>query len=547
MFDIMNQNLPSNMQHSFANVPTIRIPRSSFRRNHTHKTTFNADYLVPIYVDEALPGDTFDVNAALFARLSSPLKTPIMDNLYLDVFFFACPHRILQTNFPKIFGAETDPLDTNAIQAPIITPTTGGFTALSLEDYFGLPIGIENIEITSYHHRAYNKVWNDHFRDQNLQDSVVVDVDDGPDSYADYVLLKRGKRHDYFTSALPWPQKSDSEVTIPLGTTAPVLGIGGIDQAFESSNVTAYESDGTTSSYAFAKEITNSTSNPSRKLYVEGTAATGGYPNIRVDLSSADSATINEIREAFTSQQVHELDARSGTRYNEMLDAHYGVSIPDSTMQRSEYLGGGSFPIQITPIAQTSESATTKQGHLTSVGATAARAGFTKSFVEHCVIIGLANVRSDITYQNNSIHRMFSRRDRFDWYHPVLANLGEQAILMQEIFAVNGTTDTDVDGTPNNEEVFGYQERWAEYRYAKSLITGQFRSDHATPLDSWHLSEDFASAPPLNASFIVSNTQTPLARASAVTTYPLIIFDSFFQSNTVRPMPTYSVPGLERL
>lgn len=545
MYDISNPKFPTNMSHSFANVPSIRLPRSSFKRSHTHKTTFNADYLIPIYVDEALPGDTFDLNAAFLARLSTPLKTPIMDNLYLDIFFFAVPHRILQTDFPKIFGAETDPNDTNAIQAPVISPTTGGFTALSLEDYFGLPIGIENINITSYHHRAYNKIWNDHFRDQNLQDSVVVDLDNGPDTYSDYVLLKRGKRHDYFTSALPWPQKSDSSVQLPLGIDAPVLGIG-TDSAgtFNVSNIGVRESDGTSSTFAHAQMIGEAAS--VRYTYVEGTAASG-YPNIRVDLSSASSASLNELREAFTTQQVYELDARSGTRYNEMLLAHYGVNIPDNVMQRSEYLGGGSFPISVTAIAQTSESATTKQGHLTSIGSVSARAGFTKSFVEHCVILGLANVRSDITYQNNSIHRMFSRRDRFDWYHPILANLGEQAILMQEIFAVNGATDTDADGTPNNEEVFGYQERWAEYRYSKSLITGQFRSDHATPLDSWHLSEDFASAPPLNASFIVSNTQTPLARASAVTTYPLIIFDSFFQQNTVRPMPVYSVPGLERL
>lgn len=481
MFDISNPKLPSNMLHSFANVPTMRMPRSSFKRSHTHKTTFNADYLIPIYVDEALPGDTFDLNASFLARLSTPLKTPIMDNLYLDVFFFAVPNRILQTNFPKIFGAETDPADSNAIQAPIITPPLGGWSALSLEDYFGLPLGIPNLQITSYWHRGYNKIWNDHFRDQNLQDSVVVDLDDGPDTTTDYVLLKRGKRHDYFTSCLPWPQKSDSKVLLPLGTEAPVLGIGTQDKIFEGSSVTAYESDGTSSVYTFAKSVTDSAANVSRRLYVEGTAATGGYPDIRVDLSSAASATVNELREALTTQQVYELDARSGTRYNEMIDAHYGVRIPDSTMQRSEYLGGGSYPINITAIAQTSESSTTKQGHLTSVGSVSARTGFTKSFVEHCVIIGLANVRSDITYQNNSIHRMFSRRDRFDWYHPILANLGEQSVLMQEIFAVNGATDTDADGTPDNEEVFGYQERWAEYRYSKSLITGQFRSDHATP------------------------------------------------------------------
>lgn len=545
MFDISNPKLPTNMLHSFANVPTMRMPRSSFKRSHTHKTTFNADYLIPIYVDEALPGDTFDLNASFLARLSTPLKTPIMDNLYLDIFFFAVPNRILQTNFPKIFGAETDPADSNAIQAPIVAPPGGGWSALSLEDYFGLPLGIPNLEITSYWHRGYNKIWNDHFRDQNLQDSVVVDLDDGPDTTTDYVLLKRGKRHDYFTSCLPWPQKSDSQVLLPLGSSAPVLGIGTDSVGtFNVSNIGVRESDGTSSTFANAQLIGEAAS--VRNTYIEGTAASG-YPNIRVDLSSASSASINELREAFTTQQVYELDARSGTRYNEMLDAHYGVRIPDATMQRSEYLGGGSYPINITAIAQTSESATTKQGHLTSVGSVSARTGFTKSFVEHCVIIGLANVRSDITYQNNSIHRMFSRRDRFDWYHPILANLGEQSVLMQEIFAVNGTTDTDADGTPDNEEVFGYQERWAEYRYSKSLITGQFRSDHATPLDSWHLSEDFASAPPLNASFIVSNTQTPLARASAVTTYPLIIFDSFFQQNTVRPMPVYSVPGLERL
>lgn len=541
--NLMDQRLPSNMSHDFSNVPKVKLPRASFKTTRTHKTTFNADYLVPVYVGEALPGDTWDFDMAMLARFSSPLKTPVMDNAYLDIFSFAAPLRILQTNFPKIFGMEVDPLDVNTTQTPIITPTTGGFTALSLEDYFGLPLGIEGIEVVSYWHRFYNDIWNNFFRDQNLQDSVVVDRDDGPDSYADYTLLKRGKRHDYFTSALPWPQKSDSGVTIPLGTRADVLGIGKATQTYSQGSQNVYESDGTTTNYPISAFVNSD----AQDWYARGTHATTGYPDIYADLSNATAATINQLREAFTAQQLYELDARSGTRFPEFLEAHFGVSNPDSRMQRPEYLGGGSFPINVNPIAQQSQSETTKQGTLTGVAYMQGRAGFTKSFTEHCAIIVLANVRADITYQNNAIHQMFSRRDRFDFYHPILANIGEQPILNEELFAVAGTTDTGSTGTPDNKRTWGYQEAWASYRYEKSIITGQFRSDHGTPLDTWHYAEDFASLPPLNASFIVSNSGTPISRAQAVTTYPHIIFDSFSKINKVRVMPTYSVPGLERL
>lgn len=547
----MDKKLPSNMQHDFSNVPKIKsgVSRTSFTSKKTHKTTFNPDLLIPIYIGEALPGDTWVFDMGLLARFSSPLKTTVMDNAYIDIFAFASPLRTLQTNFPKIFGSEVNPGDSNAIQTPVI-PSGAGWTALTLEDYFTLPIGIANLNVVSYWHRMYNDVWNNFFRDQNLQNSVVVDRDDGPDTAADYVLLKRGKRHDYFTSALPWPQKSDSSVSIPLGTRANVLGIGRENTAtFVAGPITVRESDGTTSSFANYMQVWDAGAGNQTFIQngITGTSGTTGYPNVWADLSTATSSTINELREAFVAQQMYEIDARSGTRFPEFIEAHWGVTNPDSRMQRPEYLGGSSHPINVTPVASTAESGTIKQGNLASVAFTSGRTGFTKSFTEHCAIMLLANVRTDLTYQNNYIHRMFKRRDRLDFYHPVLDKIGEQAVLQGEIWAINGTTDTDVDGIYDNDEVWGYQEAWAEYRYEQNVITGQFRSDHATPLDTWHWAEDFASAPALNASFIVSNSATPIARSQAVTTYPTIIFDSIANINKVRIMSAYSVPGLDKL
>jgi len=532
--NLMDKRLPSNMEHDFSNVPKIKsgVGRTSFKSKKTHKTTFNPDFLVPIYIGEALPGDTWVFDLGLLARFSSPLRTTVMDNAYIDIFCFAEPLRILQTNFPKIFGSEVDPGDSNAIQTPVI-PSGAGWTALALEDYFSLPIGVPNLNVVSYWHRMYNDVWNNFFRDQNLQDSVVVDRDDGPDTAADYVLLKRGKRHDYFSSALPWPQKSDSSVLVPLGDRARVAVDSIANAPF--------------GIYATADAGYRNMAQTGGELNWESARTETAANSMYADLTNASAATINQLREAFVAQQMYEIDARSGTRFPEFIEAHWGVTNPDSRMQRPEYLGGSSHPINVTPVASTAESGTIKQGNLASVAFTSGRTGFTKSFTEHCAIMVLANVRADITYQNNYIHRMFSRRDRLDFYHPVLDKIGEQGVLTEEIWAINGSTDTDADGITDNKEIWGYQEAWAEYRYEQNVITGQFRSDHATPLDTWHWAEDFASAPALNASFIVSNSAAPIARSQAVTTYPTIIFDSIANINKVRIMSAYSVPGLDKL
>lgn len=519
--------MKSVMSHNFSQVPKANIQRSSFKRSAGYKTTFDAGYLVPFFVDEALPGDTFNCKVAALTRILSPLTYPVMDNLFMDFFFFAVPNRILWSNWEKFNGEQTNPGDSTDFTVPQVATPAGGFAELSLFDYMGLPplvAGMENVN--AFHSRAYNLIWNEWFRDENLQDSVTVDTGDGTDDPADYVLLQRGKRHDYFTSCLPWPQKGDA-VSIPLGVSAPIVYgdnfLGGSTSA-----------DG-----KFVVEDVNgsgySIPNYSASLDTTGSAVptTSWAANLLADLTDATASTINELREAFQVQKLYERDARGGTRYIEIISSHFGVTSPDSRMQRPEYLGGGSMPIVSNVVAQNSESNTTPQGNLSAFAhGFSDRIGFTKSFTEHCTLIGLMCVRADLTYQQG-IDRMWSRQTRWDFYWPSLAHIGEQAVLNKEIFAQGSAADDDV---------FGYQERFAEYRYKNSLITGALRSGYSGgSLDAWHLSQDFSSLPVLNDEFIVE--EPPMARVEAVTTEGDFISDMFVNLKCARPMPVYSVPG----
>lgn len=543
-------SIRKSTQHLFSQIPATNIPRSVFDRSHNVKTTFNSGLLVPFYVDEVLPGDSFKLDASLFARLATPI-VPFMDNVYLETFFFFVPNRLLWDHWQAFNGEKINPNDSTDYLVPQATATNA--QNLSLWDYMGLPTNVANkLSVSALPFRAYYRIWNEWFRDENLQDSdnVGLQTNDETLDVTSLMPLRRGKRHDYFTSCLPWPQKGPG-VEISIGGSANVdisgqpsapfsLRQGGFNTSANSIPVNAVWAEApetgfpgsTNLKFRFQSNGHNTNTSGNELLYFQKENLEG--LTFTANLATATPISINDLRQAFQVQRLYERDARGGTRYTEILRSHFGVVSPDARLQRPEYLGGSSTRININPVQQTSGTTdTSPQGNLAAIGVAGdVFHGFSKSFVEHGIIVGLVNVRADLTYQQG-VPRMWSRKGRFDYYWPALAHLGEQAVLNKEIFA---------QGSADDDKVFGYQERWAEYRYFPGQITGKFRSTDPQSLDVWHLAQKFDTLPTLSKQFIEDNP--PIERVVAVQDEPQFLLDSYIRLKCARPMPVYSVPGL---
>lgn len=520
-------------QHSFAMIPRSDIPRSRYLLQQSRKQTFNGGTLVPIYCEEILPGDHFKGNSSLFGRLATPI-TPVLDNATLETFFFFVPNRIVWEHWEEFISGGNYTI-------PYISIDNEN-TVGSIYDHFGVPTKPQTVgafPINALPLRAYNLIFNEWFRDQNLVTESSVPTGDGPDAETLYGLLRRMKKHDYFTSCLPWPQKGTA-VSVPLGTSAPVIPTGA--GAFP----TFGQDTGTGGSYTIGMENANNDAvwydAGSPYFPKNGTGANRAVwltTGLTTDLSAATAATINALRTSFQVQRLLERDARGGSRYIEQLQSHFGVRPPDYRLQRPEYIGGGRTSVSTHPIAQTSETADTPQGNLAAFS-TVQGGGhrFQYAATEHGYIIGLANVRTDLTYQQG-LRRHWTRNSRYDYYFPAFAHLGEQAVLRREIY--------NTGNSGNDGAVFGYQERWAEYRYTPNEITGLFRSTAPATIDVWHYAEEFGSAPLLNSSFIQDPSYFTLGRSMAVgddAAGQQILLDVLHQVSATRPMPTYSVPGL---
>lgn len=554
----MARNIRVNQSH-FAMIPQANIRRSVFDRSHVYKTTFNEGQLIPYFVDEVIPGDTFTLNPVEFCRLATPV-VPFMDNIYIESFFFFVPSRLVYDKWVNLCGEQENPEDSTDYLVPTVA-LTGDMTN-KLPDYMGIACAsgtFDNVSVNCLPFRCYWTIWNEWFRDENLQKSVKVSKGETntvfepmgqstvnpnyglPSGVTNwYDPAPRGKRYDYFTGALPWPQKGPA-VDLPLGTTANLSLASGATIGLPSAAMYNTHDDTT---HKASGILTNGS--PAGGIYTYDTGNTrwtdvatsdvpvSGINGWSVDLTSATSITINTLRQAFMLQRYYEIDARGGTRYTEKLQAHFGVTNPDARLQRPEFLGSHSSMMNINPVTQTSSTdSTTPQGNLAAYGLNAQRYhAFTKSFSEFGYVIGLINVRADLTYQQG-VNKMWLRSDVLDFYWPSFAHLGEQVIQNIEIYC---------QGNDDDKKVFGYQERYAEYRYKPSLITGQFRSTYKEPLDIWHLSQKFATLPTLSDEFIQDHP--PISRVVAVPSYPHFLLDVKFNLKCIRPMPMYGIPGM---
>lgn len=537
----MNMKSTITPQQLFSEVATPNIQRSTFPRNHFRSGTFPADKLIPLTWDRIYPGDTMNMSVSGAIRYNTLLK-PLQANQFVDFHAFFVPLRLVQENFKKMMGEQEDPDSSIDFVTPKIVIPAGGFDFGTNYDYLGIPPerGVGE-EITADVFRAITATWNRWFRDQNLQDSIYSPTDDGPDIAANYDdLLPRGKRKDFVTSALPWPQKGDA-VSIAIGTTAPVTGIGKNNQTYPTTNQLVYETGGSgTTNYSKAAVIESSDDN--LKFFVEEEPTTG-FPNIYADLSDASSITINALRQYNMLQVYLENDARGGTRYNESTYSHFGVMSEDSRVQDPELIGYYSTLVDVTAVPQQSASlAGTPQANLAAMGTINFQGAhlYNKSFTEHGITFVLMSIRTDQVYQQG-LHRNWSLSTRFDFYSPEFAHLGEEAIKNKEIY-LQDITEVDAGGNPVNDNAFGYQERFYYMRYMESYVTDQYRSEHSASLDSWHLAQEFGSLPLLDSDFIIEDN--PIARVVAVPSAPDFNGEILFDYDCTRPMPVRSIPSL---
>mgnify|MGYP000113470047 CR=1 FL=1 len=527
MADMVRVSRPNVNQ--FAEEPQVRIGRSQFDRSHGLKTAFDASYLYPILVDEVLPGDTFTCRLNGFCRIFSPLDAPVMDNIELETFFFFVPNRLLWDNWAYFMGEhdvkgaqDTDYTIPILTSASAVSHNSGSYTWAYLAAYMGLPDGLvpNSTEVSALPFRAYNLCYNTWFRDENLVDTVSTLTNDGPDAPSSYFAIRKSaKKHDYFTSALPYLQKGDP-VSVALAGTAYIHAPGDIGDYI--------------SIYSDTDGADRQLDTAAAQVDISATAGTQGTQGLYADLTAATGVSINALRESVAIQRLLERDARGGTRYTELIKSHFGVTNPDFRLQRPEYLGGGKSFINISPVANTSATATEDQGELKGLGTGVINGhGWAKSFTEHGYILGLVRARGDITYFQG-LDKLWSRSTRYDFYIPALANLGEQSVLNKELFVTN-TPATD-------DATFGYQERWAEYRHKPSRITGVFNPDATSALSFWHLAEDFSTTPTLNQTFI--EDATPMARVTTVDTASDFLLDVWFNYKCARPIPVHSIPSL---